>query len=188
MSPMVTGIIIGAVLGLGLTALEIIIMVNLFKIPLPHKMLIISGRQYNSGGEFRGYRVTRRGTVVIPLLETCQEMDTSLIVSRPVISGAYMKGGLRVSLELYALVGISQDPKTMHNALERFMGQRREDIEHVARETMEGTARGVIAGEECSESDLPLLVQQLVMGAGEELAKLGLSLQHLSVTSYGRDM
>ena len=82
-----------------------------------------------------------------------------------------------------ANVKISSDPKLIGNAIERFMGRDPIEIQRVAKETLEGHLRGVLATltpEEVNEDRLKF-ANALVAEAEEDFVKLGLHLDTLKI-------
>lgn len=61
------------------------------------------------------------------------------------IRNAYSKGGVPMNVDAIANVKISSEPARVGNAIERFLGRGNDEIGRVARETLEGHLRGVLA-------------------------------------------
>jgi len=124
----------------------------------------------------------------VPILENVEAMDMSNISVPMSVNGAYSKGsddkpGIPLSLHAVANVKISSDPRFMGNAIERFLGQGRAEIAQVAKETLEGHLRGVLATmtpEEVNEDRLKF-ADTLTDEAEPDLAKLGLHLDTLNI-------
>jgi flotillin len=77
----------------------------------------------------------------------------------------------------------------MNNAIERLLGKSREEIARIAKETLEGHLRGVLATmtpEEVNEDRLKF-ADQLTNEAGPDLAKLGLQLDTLKIQHVADD-
>ena len=78
---------------------------------------------------------------------------------------------------------ISSDASVMMNAIERFLGRERDEIRRVAKESLEGHLRGVLAKltpEEVNEDRLKF-ANTLLDEADDDLRKLGLQLDTLKV-------
>jgi flotillin len=69
------------------------------------------------------------------------------------------------------------------NAVERFLGRSREEIYHIAKETLEGNLRGVLAGltpEEVNQ-DKTRFAEQLLEEAEHDMTRMGLVLDTLKI-------
>jgi flotillin len=151
----------------------------------PDEILIFSGRTHaTEDGRDVGFRVVQGGRAFsIPIIEKVDKMDMSLITVPMGIRGAYSEGGIPLNLHAIANVKVSDDPRLMGNAIERFLGHSRGEIARVAKETLEGHLRGVIATmtpEEVNEDRLKF-AERLLDEAGEDLRRLGLQLDTLKI-------
>ena len=72
-------------------------------------------------------------------------MDMRLISVPMRVRNAYSEGGIPLTVEAVANVKVSSNERYLNNAIERFLGHDREDIARVAKETLEGHLRGVVA-------------------------------------------
>ena len=131
----------GAVL-LGLTVYR-----YLLEICRPNEILIFSGPKHRTpDGREIGYRVVFGGRGVrVPMLETVQRMDVSLISVPIQVAGAYSEGGIPLNVHAIANIKVSTDRRFVGNAIERFLGKPRTEIARVVKETLEGHLRGVLA-------------------------------------------
>lgn len=170
-------------------AIFLVVLVSILKqflyIGKPSEVLIFSGRdQQLANGQTVGYRHTIGGrTLRIPILETVDRMDLRVIPVNIRIEGAYSKGGIPLDVHAIANVKISSDSGKIHNAIERFLGRDRSEIQRVAQETLEGNLRGVLATltpEEINEDRLSFS-DELAKEAEPDLAKLGLHLDTLKI-------
>lgn len=158
----------------------------------PNEILILSGRKHrNQEGEDVGYRVIFGGrTIVIPVLETVERMDLTTMPVPIEVKNAYAKGGTPVHIQAIANVKISSDPAIVGNAIERFLGRDRSEITRVARETLEGNLRGVVAlltPEQVNEDRLQF-AERIAQDVSRDLAKLGMHLDTLKIQSVADDM
>ncbi len=157
----------------------------------PHQMLIFSGRQHvTPDGDVVGYRVISGDwTFQMPILEKVDAMDLRLISVPMRVQGAYSEGGIPLTVHAIANVKVSGDPRVVGNAIERFLGRGREEIRRVAKETLEGHLRGVVAimtPEEVNEDRLKF-GHQLEQEATQDLRKLGLQLDTLKIQAVSDD-
>lgn len=158
----------------------------------PNEILILSGRKHrNQDGEDVGYRVIFGGrTIVIPVLETVERMDLTTMPVPIEVKNAYAKGGTPVHIQAIANVKISSDPAIVGNAIERFLGRDRSEIVRVARETLEGNLRGVVAlltPEQVNEDRLQF-AERIAQDVSRDLAKLGMHLDTLKIQSVADDV
>ena len=151
----------------------------------PSEILIFSGRKHRmADGSEVGSRVVFGGRAWrIPLIESVQRMK---MLSMPIdvqVQGAYTKVGIPLKVRAIAVVKLSSDPSVVMNAVERFLGRGLGDIQQVAKETLEGNLRGVLATltpEEVNEDRLKF-ADSLAAEVEQDLAKLGLHLHVLKI-------
>ncbi len=160
---------------------------SLVQICDPNKILIISGRKYRRpDGQTLGYRVIYGGrTFRIPILETVKVMDLTTMPVPIEVTNAYSKGGTPLDIQAIANVKIARDEALVGNAIERFLGRGREEIARVARETLEGNLRGVVATltpEQLNEDRLQF-AERIASDVRNDLVKLGLHLDTLKIQS-----
>ena len=157
----------------------------------PNKVLIFSGRSRTAeDGRKTGFRIVYGGRGFrTPFLEQAAYMDVSLISVPMNVTGAYSEGGIPLSVHAIANVKISTDRRFCGNAIERFLGRDRAEIGRVAKETLEGHLRGVIATmtpEEVNEDRLTFAAK-LLEEAEADLQKLGLHLDTLKIQHVADD-
>ncbi len=160
---------------------------SLVQICDPNKILIISGRKYRrADGPTMGYRVIYGGrTFRIPILETVRTMDLTTMPVPIEVTNAYSKGGTPLDIQAIANVKIARDETLVGNAIERFLGRGRSEIARVARETLEGNLRGVVATltpEQLNEDRLQF-AERIASDVRHDLVKLGLQLDTLKIQS-----
>jgi flotillin len=182
---------IAAALGFGLLFAVGIVRQFLF-ICRPDEVLIFSGRKRTTAdGSEVGYRVVFGGrTVRVPLLERVDAMDLSAIPLDLHVANAYSKGGIPLNLHAIANVKVSSDPRVIMNAVERFLGRDPAELRRVAKESLEGHLRGVLARltpEEVNEDRLKF-ANALLDEAEDDLRKLGLQLDTLRVLNVYDDV
>ncbi len=160
---------------------------NFLRICNPNEILILSGRKHRTkDGQEVGYRVVFGGRVVsIPILETVKRMDLTTMPVPVEVKNAYSKGGTPLDIQAIANVKISGDPAVVGNAIERFLDHDRAEVSRVARETLEGNLRGVVATltpEQINEDRLRF-ADSIAKDVSRDLAKLGLHLDTLKIQS-----
>jgi len=180
---------IGGVLGAVLVLLWGI--TRLVHVCRPDEVLVFSGRgEQAADGSRVGSRIITAGRGFrVPLLEKVDRMDTSLITVPMAIRGAYSEGGIPLDVQAVANVKISTEPALVRNALERFLGHPTADVGRVAKETLEGHLRGVLATmtpEEVNQDRLKF-ADRLAEEASHDLRKLGLQLDTLKIQHVSDD-
>ncbi|RMH40230.1 MAG: flotillin family protein [Deltaproteobacteria bacterium] len=184
-------VVIASAVVLGIVFVAVAFARNFLYICRPHEILIFSGRNHTTAdGRTIGFRVVQGGRVWrIPIVEKVDRMDMRLISVPMTVQGAYSEGGIPLAVHAIANVKISSDPRHMHNAIERFLGRDRAEIARVAKETLEGHLRGVLATmtpEEVNEDRLKFATV-LQEEAEDDLAKLGLQLDTLKIQHVADD-
>jgi flotillin len=175
---------IGA-LGAGGILVFVMMLTRFLYICRPSEILIFSGRKHRlADGTEVGSRVIFGGRAWrIPLIESVQRMK---MLSMPIdvqVQGAYTKVGIPLKVRAIAVIKLSSDPNVVMNAVERFLGRGLQDIQQVAKETLEGNLRGVLATltpEEVNEDRLKF-ADSLAGEVEQDLAKLGLHLDVLKI-------
>ncbi len=186
------GLICGAGAAAGVLGLVVLIVKQFLFICSPYEVLIFSGRkrQLQDGGAV-GYRIILGGRAVrIPIIERVDRMDLRNIPIDIHVVNAYSKGGIPLRVHAVANVKVSSNPRVLGNAIERFLGRDPAEIKKVAKETMEGHLRGVLANmtpEEVNEDRLKF-AHHLIEEAEEDFAKLGLQLDILKVQSVSDEV
>lgn len=158
----------------------------------PNQILILSGRKRKrKDGQEVGYRVIFGGrTLCIPILETVKTMDLRTMPVPVEVRNAYSKGGTPLNIQAIANVKISNDRTIVGNAIERFLDHDRSEIARVARETLEGNLRGVVATltpEQLNEDRLQF-AERIADDVSRDLSKLGLHLDILKIQSVSDDV
>src|SRR5215475_442150 len=181
----------GVAIAIGVLLVLMVIYRYLLRICRPNEILIFSGRKHTaSDGRMVGYRVVFGGRGVrIPVVETVDRMDVSLISVPIAVQGAYSEGGIPLNVHAIANIKVSTDRRFVGNAIERFLGKDRVEIARVVKETLEGHLRGVLATltpEELNEDRLKF-ARQLEASAGPDLEKLGLELDVLKIQHVSDD-
>jgi flotillin len=179
------------IFGLG-TGASLFVIRNLYYICQPNEVLIFAGssRQLADGRKV-GYRLVKGGSSVrVPLLERALRMDLSNMIISLKVSNAYSKGGIPLTVDGVANIKIAGEEPAIHNAIERLLGKSREQIEQMAKETLEGNLRGVLAcltPEQVNEDQIAF-AKSLLDEAEDDLAKLGLVLDTLQIQNISDDV
>lgn len=152
----------------------------------PNRAAVITGgsRALTDGREI-GYRsITGGRTMRIPIVETVSHLNLETIPIEISVSNAFSKGNIPLNVEAIANVKIASEPETVfNNAVERLLGKTENEIRSLAKDTLMGNLRGVLATltpEEVNEDRLGF-AKALAEDAGEDLAALGFHLDVLKI-------
>ena len=179
------GLVLGGVV-LALILLVILTVKSLIVIVPPNIAAIITGRKrVSEEGGTVGYRTVMGGrTMRIPIIEQVNWLSLSTIPLELSVDDAFSKGNIPLSVKAIANVKIASDPEIVfNNAVERLLGKNIGQIEALARETLTGNLRGVLAKltpEEVNEDRLGF-AKHLSDEADHDLKKLGLQLDVLKI-------
>lgn len=185
LGPSVVGAI-GLGIGIGVAFLIFLgILSRFLYICRPNQLLVVSGRKRRTeDGTPVGYRVVNGGWGMrMPIIETVETMDIRSIPIDVQVQGAYTRVGIPLRVRAIAIVKISSNSKVLMNAVERFLGRGLLDVQSVAKETLEGNLRGVLATltpEEVNEDRLKF-AESLSQEVEHDLTKLGLHLDVLKI-------
>ena len=164
---------------------------NLYYICQPNEVLIFAGSTRKMGSRKVGYRLVKGGSSIrTPLLEKVMKMNLTNMIIELKVSNAYSKGGIPLHVDGVANIKIAGEEPTIHNAIERLLGKPRKEIEKMAKETLEGNLRGVLASltpEQVNE-DKTAFAKSLLDEAEEDLEKLGLVLDTLQIQNISDDV
>jgi len=176
-------VVLGVVLGF--------VIKRLLYICQPNEVLVFSGGQRATGSRTVGYRIIKGGRALrIPLLEAVDRMDLTNMPIEVSVKGAYSKGGIPLNVHGIANVKIAGEQPVLDNAVERLLGVDRGRIMSVAKETLEGNLRGVLAmltPEEVNEDKIKF-AQSLLSEAEEDLRGLGIELDTLKIQDVSDDV
>ncbi len=178
------------VVGLGVTlAITTILLIkNNLHICQPNEVLVFSGR--SRSGQI-AYRIVKGGRGFRwPIIETVDRVDLTNMIIEITVQNAYSKGGIPLTVQGVANIKVPGEMPLIHNALERFLGRSREQIMRVARETLEGNLRGVLAGLTPQEvnRDKEAFAAKLTEEAGHDLERIGLVLDTLNIQNVSDEV
>jgi len=182
----------GGSIGIGLL-MALALFKQFLLIGKPNEVLVFSGRTRRlADGTEIGYREILGGgwTWRWPIIEKVDRMQLTTIPIEINTVNAYSAGGIPLNVHAVANIKVSSDPKRIKNAIERFMGRDRLEIQRVGKETLEGHLRGVLARltpEEVNEDRLKF-AHELTAEADEDFQKLGLDLDVLKIQNVSDDV
>ena len=192
----VSGEVLGVVIGIGAAITLLFLLVSIIKSFLhicpPNEVLIFSGRRYlMPDGTRRGYRTIFGGFGMrLPIIERVNRMNLNVMEVPIGIRNAYSQGGIPLNVDAIANIKISSDELVIGNAIERFLGRDPNEIRRVAKETLEGHLRGVLARltpEEVNEDRLKF-ADELLRESELDLTKLGIHLDTLKIQHVSDDV
>ncbi|MEN9254851.1 MAG: SPFH domain-containing protein, partial [Gloeomargarita sp. SZTDM-1c_bins_89] len=188
----VLGVLTLALITVFVLVIALILLSQIVYICNPNEILIFSGREHRlSSGQKVGYRVVFGGAAIrIPILESVDRMDLTTMPVQVEVKNAYSAGGIPLQIQAIANIKVSSDPEIVGNAIERFLGRKREEIIRVAKETLEGNLRGVVATltpEQVNEDRLQF-ADRISRFVERDLAKLGLQLDTLKIQSVSDEV
>lgn len=157
---------------------------KLLYVATPNEVLVFSGTTRRVNGQIIPYRFVRGGrSLRKPLLERVERLDLSMFTVMVSVEQAFTRGGIPLTVQGVANVKLPGAEPLLTNAVVRFLGRSREEIYHVAKETLEGNLRGVLASltpEEVNE-DKVRFAQTLVEEAEHDMNRIGLVLDTLKI-------
>jgi flotillin len=159
---------------------------SLIVIVPPNMAAVLTGRNRKlPSGETIGYRSVIGGrTLRVPIIETVQYTSLETFPIEISVTNAFSKGNIPLNIEAIANVKIASEPETVfNNAVERILGKSEEEIMSMAKDTLMGNLRGVLATltPEAVNEDRLGFAAALAEDAGEDLAALGFHLDVLKI-------
>ena len=163
---------------------------KLLYVAAPNEALVFSGKRRQLGDREVGYRILRGGrSLRVPLLEQVNRIDLTMFTIDVGVQNAYSKGGIPLNVVGVANVKIAGDEPLINNAAERFLGKNGNEIMRIAKETLEGNLRGVLAQltpEQVNE-DKTRFAQTLIEEAEHDMHRMGLMLDTLKIQNVSDD-
>ena len=144
----------------------------------PNEAVVLTGRK-------SGYRIVRGGKAFrVPLIEKVSRIPLRTIPIEVKIDNAFSRGGIPLEVQGIANVKIASDPPhVFNNAVERLLDLDLKEVHRIAKDTLEGNLRGVLATlspEEVNEDRLKF-ANELIEEADADLKRLGLQLDMLKI-------
>jgi flotillin len=184
----ILALVIIAVVALLATAL---VVKNVLYVCQPNEVLVFSGRKRVSSGREVSYRIIKGGRALrVPLIEAVDRMDLTNMIIEVTVRNAYSKGGIPLMVQGVANTKIPGEEPLIHNALERHLGKSRDEIMKIARETLEGNLRGVLATltPEQVNQDKEAFAGKLAEEAEHDLNSIGLVLDTLKIQNVADEV
>ena len=183
---MIAGAVALAFTLLVVVTVAILTIKSLIIIVPPNMAAVITGRNRKlPSGETIGYRSVIGGrTLRVPIIETVQYTSLETFPIEISVTNAFSKGNIPLNIEAIANVKIASEPETVfNNAVERILGKPESEIISMAKDTLMGNLRGVLATltPEAVNEDRLGFAAALAEDAGEDLAALGFHLDVLKI-------
>ena len=164
---------------------------NLLFVSTPNEALVFSGARRSEGELDYGYRVVRGGrSLRVPLLERVNRIDLTMFTIYVEVKNAYSRGGIPLNVVGVANVKVAGEEPLLNHAIERFLDRTRPEIMRIAKETLEGNLRGVLAQltpEQVNE-DKVRFAQSLIEEAEHDMHRMGLALETLKIQNVADDV
>ncbi|MDP2957090.1 MAG: SPFH domain-containing protein [Longimicrobiales bacterium] len=183
---LVTGGFAVAVALLFVAVVAVMTIRSLIVIVPPNRAAVLTGRNRQlASGETIGYRSVIGGrTLRVPIIERVQHISLETFPIEISVTNAFCKGNIPLNIEAIAAVKIASQPATVfNNAVERLLDKTEQEIMLMAKDTLMGNLRGVLATltpEEVNEDRLGF-ARALAEDAGQDLAALGFHLDVLKI-------
>lgn len=158
----------------------------------PNQAAVITGRTRTAeDGTEVGYRAVIGGRAFrIPVIETVEWTSLETIKIEIQISNALSKGHIPLNIEAIADVKIASTPEhVFHNAVERLLDKTEEEVQELAKDTLTGSLRGVVATltpEEVNEDRIKF-AKAVDEDAHDDLEALGFRLDVLKIQNVSDD-
>lgn len=158
----------------------------------PNRAAVITGRKrITEDGSEVGYRTVIGGRAFrVPIIETVEYSSLETIKIEIQISNALSKGHIPLNIEAIADVKIASTPEyVFHNAVERLLDKPEAEIQELAKDTLTGSLRGVVATltpEEVNEDRIKF-AKAVDEDAHDDLEALGFRLDVLKIQNVSDD-
>lgn len=186
---MSAGLVILVIAIIALTVILISVK-RLIVICQPSEVVIFSGPSKRPDARV-GYRAVRGGRGLrIPLFEVVDRLDLTNMSVDVAVAGAYTTDGVPINVHGVANIKIDGDPPGLDNAVERLLGKSMDQVSELARQTLEGNLRGVLARltPEQVNRDKEKFAEELIDEAELDLQRLGLVLDTLKIQTVADEV
>ena len=180
------GGVVAALVVLGVAVMAIWAIKSLIVVVSPNRAAVITGRKrVTDEGQTLGYRSVIGGrSFRVPIIETVEWMNLETIPIEIQVSNALSKGHIPLTIDAIADVKIASEPEPVfHNAVERLLDKSEEEVMELAKDTLMGSLRGVVATltpEEVNEDRIKF-AKAVNEDAHDDLEALGFRLDVLKI-------
>lgn len=174
-----------AVAGLVLLVVLAMIFKAFWKVPSANEALIITGRKGSvpdGAAESMDFRISTRGTFVIPLLETCEKLSLNATTVKPQVTCPTSQG-VQVGVKGVVIYKVGDDKVSIANAARRFLGESREEISTQVDQVFSGHLRSIVGGMSVEQiiQNREALAEQTRNACANEIQALGLVIDSLQI-------
>jgi flotillin len=141
------------------------------------KIMVIYGMVKGNDGNTASWKSIRGGAqFVLPLVQDVKYLDLTHMPINVDLTNTLSRDSVRIGGQSRFKVGISTEPETMNNAVERLLGISMTEVQEIASDIIRGQLRSVISKMEIEEinSDRDKLLEAIIQSAESELKKIGL--------------
>jgi flotillin len=162
----------------------------------PNQVLIVSGRgsiiEDPSTGQTQrvGFRLVRGGgTIIWPVIERVDVLSLEIMTIEVTVNNVYTVQGVPVNVDGVAQTKVAGDDISIRTAAEQFLSMDREQIMHVAHETLAGHLRAILGTMTVEEiyKDRDAFAQQVNDHSAVDLAKMGLTIVSFTIKDIHDD-
>jgi flotillin len=165
----------------------------------PNRCAVIYGRKRTiietdaAGNQIRrriGFRTLCGGaTFIWPIVEKYSELDLTEKNIPVSTANAITEGGVKLSVDAIANVKIGSDDISLRNAAERLLGKSETDLEKIIQKTLDAHLRSICGNLtiEKINSDRQAFTQKVTSEAAEDLRKLGIIIDNISIEHLSDD-
>ncbi len=162
----------------------------------PNQVLIISGRgsafadPATGKKERLGFRMVRGGgTIIWPVIERVDVLSLEVMTIEVTVKNVYTVQGVPVNVDGVAQIKVAGDDVSIRTAAEQFLSMDRQQIMHVAHETLAGHLRAILGTMtvEGIYKDRDAFAQQVNEHSAVDLAKMGLTIVSFTIKDIHDD-
>ena len=152
-----------------------------YKKVAPNTVAVFYGRKYKNGKGF--IVVSGGGRVLMPLVESHQEMSTSAFQLDIDETDIPNKDNVRLRIKGVASCQISQVPEDLDKAAQTFLGKRQEEISKFVSNILQGHLRSIIGKMDIDEilRERDKFNQRVVQESAPELKRVGIEIINLVI-------
>jgi flotillin len=158
---------------------------SFWKVPGANEALIITGRKGSvpeGAAESMDFRISTRGTFVIPLLETCAKLSLNADTVEPHVSCPTGQG-VQIGVKGVVIYKVGDDKVSIANAGRRFLELSQEEIQGQVERIFSGHLRSIVGGMTVEEiiQNREALASQTRSACATEIQSIGLIIDSLQI-------
>lgn len=156
------------------------------------------GWGFNTTGPDQAMIVSGRGTpkvvvggrtFVMPIIQRLQRLSLGVMTLTPVTTGVYTKEGVAVNVDGVAQIKVRHTEEAIRVAAQQFLGKRREEIETIALQTIEGHQRAILGTLTVEQiyQDRVAFAKEVTEVATTDMANMGLEIVSFTIKEVADD-